>query len=213
MASVGIMGGTFNPIHNGHIEIAKAAYQQFHLDEVWFMPNHIPAHKSNEALIHGTHRLEMVKLAIKNYPYFTVSDYELRREGKTYTYETITALLKEYPMHTFSFIMGGDSLFYFDKWVHPEIIIANTRILSASRSEYRQDEIRQQIIKLREDFQSQNFELISCEELPCSSSGIRTEISNLSCEGKLVSSQALAQRLMIPMEVLSYIIEHKLYQA
>ena len=78
MASIGIMGGTFNPIHIGHTEIAKAAYEQYHLDEIWFMPNHIPVYKSEDAIASGEDRLEMVRLAIMDIPYCRASDFELR---------------------------------------------------------------------------------------------------------------------------------------
>jgi len=92
MSSIGIMGGTFNPIHMGHIEIAKSAYEQYHLDEVWFMPNHIPAYKSEDAIVSGEERLDMVRLAIENLPYCKASDFELKREGNTYTIDTLKLL-------------------------------------------------------------------------------------------------------------------------
>ena len=151
MKKIGIMGGTFNPIHAGHIEIADAAYKQFELDEVWFMPNHIPAYKSDKDIISGEHRLNMISLAIKDYSYFKTSDFELKREGKTYSYETFTLLKDEFPDACFYFIMGADSLFYFDKWVHPEIIIDKTDILVASRDENGVNEIRKYCNLLKND--------------------------------------------------------------
>lgn len=212
MAKIGIMGGTFNPIHMGHIQIARAAYEQFQLDEVWFMPNHIPAYKSDHELISGETRLAMVKLAIQEEPYFKVSDFEITREGKTYTYETMELLKQLYPEDEFFFILGADSLYYFDKWVHPEIIVANAIILAACRNNRTAEEMTLEINRLNAIFGKEAIFLIDCPEFPCSSSEIREQIRTLYEYNDL--NDELKEKLtgQVPAPVLAYITEHKLYR-
>lgn len=211
MASIGIMGGTFNPIHFGHLTIAKAAYEQFHLDEVWFMPNHVPAYKSAQALVSGEKRLTMTKLGIQKYPYFKVSDFELQREGKTYTYETMELLKQQYLEDDFFFIMGADSLYYFDKWVHPERIVKNATILVAARNDRTQEEVQERIEEMNIMFGGIYFHLIKCLEVPCSSSEIRKKIGLLGKEGKLSIDLIEKKDFMLPKEVFAFIIEQHLY--
>lgn len=207
MAAIGIMGGTFNPIHLGHIAIARAAYEQFHLNEIWFMPNHIPAYKSNQALVSGEKRLAMIRLAILDYPFFKASDFELNREGKTYTYETLELLTQQFPHHEFYFIMGADSLSYFENWMHPEIIVKNAKILAATRNKKTVAEMHLQIDRLNKMFGGSFFYLIDCPEIPCSSSEIRDKIKN----GDKQPNSQYAQDLMLPNGVLEYIMQYQLY--
>ena len=173
MAKIGIMGGTFNPIHNAHIQIAKAAYEQFNLDEIWFMPNHIPAYKNAKEVISGKIRLRMVQRAIKDFPYFSVSDYEIKRTGKTYTYETLSMLAKDYPEHSFYFIMGADSLFYFEKWKHPEIITKHASVLVAVRDDKGPKEIQDKMDFLNQIYGENTFSPIITPVYTGSSSEIR----------------------------------------
>ena len=207
MAAIGIMGGTFNPIHLGHIAIARAAYEQFHLNEIWFMPNHIPAYKSNQALVSGEKRLAMIRLAIQDYPFFKASDFELNREGKTYTYETLELLTQQFPHHEFYFIMGADSLSYFENWMHPEIIVKNAKILAATRNKKTVAEMHLQIDRLNKMFGGSFFYLIDCPEIPCTSSEIRDKIKN----GDKQPNSQYAQDLMLPNGVLEYIMQYQLY--
>lgn len=215
MAVIGIMGGTFNPIHIGHIEIAQAAFDQYHLDEVWFMPNHIPGYKSNSNLISGEKRLDMVKLAIADIPYFKVSDYELKRLGNTYTAETLALLNMEYPKDSFFFIMGEDSLDNFDQWKNPEIILKYAQILAAPRDNQSLNKIIQRIRELNTIYNGEYFHLIQCENIPCSSSDIRHGLSTLyqsNNEKLLLYTEEKASKLYLPVIVYEYIINHNLYK-
>lgn len=173
MAAIGIMGGTFNPIHIGHTEIAKAAYVQYHLDEIWFMPNHIPAYKSEDKIVSGEDRLKMIQLAIQDLPYCKASDFELKRDGNTYTIDTLKLLKKQYLEHNFYFIMGADSLFSFDKWRDYQKIPNYAIILVAPRDEKSKMDVMVEINKLNECFGKNCFHMIDCKEIPCSSSRIR----------------------------------------
>ncbi|MDO5149626.1 MAG: nicotinate (nicotinamide) nucleotide adenylyltransferase [Oscillospiraceae bacterium] len=210
MLSIGIMGGTFNPIHNGHIEIAKAAYEQYNLDEVWFMPNHIPGYKDKTHLISGEKRLAMVELAIKDYPYFKTSDFELKREGNTYTAETMQLLGKEYPNIHFYFIIGEDSLNYFDKWKEPETILAYSDILVAPRDESSTDSMQKRITELHEMYGNNHFFPIICPKIDCSSSELREKLILIQNEStKLDFKQSIPY---LNQDVFSYIIQNELYK-
>lgn len=208
MARIGIMGGTFNPIHNGHIGIAKAAFHQFSLDEVWFMPNHIPAYKSDSELISGKDRLAMVRLAVRDFPEFKACELELKREGKTYTYQTMELLSAKYPEHRFFFILGADSLYYFDKWKHPEVIVEHAVILAACRNDRTPEEMKKEIQRLNRLFGRETFFLIDCPELTCSSSEIRKKFCSLQ-ENAYPAKELF--REILPETVREYIIAHQLY--
>lgn len=213
MSVIGIIGGTFNPIHSGHIAIAKAAYKQYHLDEVWFMPNHIPGYKEHEELLDGQTRLDMVKLAIEGYPYLKPSDYELHRLGRTYTAETMRCLAKDYPDVRFYFIIGADSLETFDKWREPEVILAHAKILAASRGSISDEAMSRRINILHEIFGNGHFYRIEGEILDCSSSEIREKLEHLDLDGLSGERlKALAAQLYLHPEVLRYIAVKHLYR-
>ncbi|WNQ13410.1 nicotinate-nucleotide adenylyltransferase [Paenibacillus aurantius] len=113
---VGIMGGTFDPIHLGHLLAAERAREQAGLDEVWFMPAHVPPHKAHAPKADAEARWEMVVRATKSHAAFQAVDFELRRGGTSYTIDTITELRKTYPDHQFFYIIGGDMVMYLPKW-------------------------------------------------------------------------------------------------
>ncbi len=208
MSKIGIMGGTFNPIHIGHIEIAKTAYQQYQLDEIWFMPNHIPAYKEENAIVSGEDRLEMVRLAICDIPYCRASDFELEREGNTYTIDTLKLLCEQYPQHEFYFIMGADSLFSFDKWRKYQEIPNYSTILVAPRDEKTNSDVLDKIAAWNQFFQKECFSIINCREIPCSSSEIRKYFQNK----KDIELQNCGEKeLYLSDAVYHYIVKNNLY--
>lgn len=208
MAFIGIMGGTFNPIHIGHTEIAKSAYEQYHLDEIWFMPNHIPAYKAGDVIVSGEHRLEMVRLAIQNIPYCKVSDFELKREGNTYTIDTLKLLKQQYPEHTFYFIMGADSLFCFNKWRNYEEIPEYAVLLVAPRDEKSKAHVISKIQAYNDYFGKICFRLIDCKEIPCSSSEIR---ESFQIEKKDLRNKYGGSCSFLSQSVYDYILSRELY--
>lgn len=108
---IGIMGGTFNPIHKGHTGIARCAYEQSDIDEILFMPSGTPAYKDNSPIVSATDRCNMVKLAIKPFDYMSLSTIETDRPGNTYTADTLAQIYDSYKK--IYFIIGADSLFIF----------------------------------------------------------------------------------------------------
>ena len=133
MEKIGIMGGTFNPIHLSHIMIAGRALEHLGLDKVLFMPSILPAHKDNDELVSETDRNNMIKEAIKGYPKFEFSDFEMHRDGYTYTADTLEHLTHENPDVRYYFILGGDSLATFEKWHRPESILERCALVCAPR--------------------------------------------------------------------------------
>jgi nicotinate-nucleotide adenylyltransferase len=123
MANIGIFGGTFNPIHKGHLKIAKIAAKRFNLKKVFFIVAKIPPHKSEENLISPLERLAMVKLAIKNIQNFQVDDFEIRRNRTSYSYFTLRHYRKLFPNDKLYFIMGEDEFKTIKKWYKSEKII------------------------------------------------------------------------------------------
>lgn len=197
---IGIMGGTFDPIHNGHLMIAEYAYRQYGLDEIWFLPNGNPPHKDNPDITRAKERVEMIKLAIRPFPYFRLNTYESDRKEKSYSYQTLEYFRKNYPEHEFSFIIGADSLLKIETWVHPEKIIRCMTILAACRDDMDSPrEMYQQIHYLNEKYQG-DIRFLQTPLLAVSSYEIREKIR----KGQL-------EQLELPESVFTYILEKELY--
>ena len=147
---IGIMGGTFDPIHNGHLYIAKRAKKEFSLDKVIFIPTGVSYMKTGVSK--AEHRYEMVRLAVKDNPDFEISDLEVFRGGNTYTFETIGELKKEYPDAKLYFIIGTDTLFMLEKWKNYEYIFDNVTILVADRTGENQNRQRDKADELKKKY-------------------------------------------------------------
>lgn len=135
MSKIGILGGTFNPIHNGHLMLAEYCKKELGLDKIILIPTYTPPHKTDNELVSETHRLNMCRLACKDLQDYIVFDIEIQRKGKSYTYQTITSLKEIYPNDTLYFIMGADMFLTLDKWKNPEIIFRNAVIAAIPRNE------------------------------------------------------------------------------
>lgn len=185
MKQIGLMGGTFNPIHNAHLAMAAAALEQMSLDEIWFMPSKNPPHKSSRDIVSEDLRSDMIRLAIQGAPQYIFSDFELRHEGTTYTAETLKRLQQEYPADRFYFLMGGDSFFQLETWYHPEQIMKLTTILAFSRNGETDRQMQVRADELAHRYEA-NIRLLSMEEMPVSSSLIRDRVQNGQPVGALV---------------------------
>lgn len=135
MSRIGIMGGTFNPIHQGHIMLAQKSHEQFQLDKILVIPNKLPTYKDTDELLDSDYRSKMVQLAIRDFPYMEFSDMELRRTGATYTVDTLETLKKSCPEDEFFFILGGDSLVHLHEWRSYQKILTLSAILCAKRED------------------------------------------------------------------------------
>ncbi len=196
---IGIMGGTFDPIHIGHLLLGEFAYEQFKLDEIWFLPNGTPPHKETESI--GTdfkHRAAMVQAAIYDTPYFKLSLQE-SKEGVHYTYQTLYEFKERYPHHEFYFILGADSLFSIETWMHFKEIFPSCIILAAMRDDKDITDMEHQINYLTTRYDA-DIRVLRAPLLEISSTAIRKRILN---------NQTV--RYMVPNSVVQYIDNHKLY--
>ena len=119
---LGIFGGSFDPVHFGHLLLAEYCREQARLDEVWFLPAAVPPHKQGRELTPDKHRVEMLRLAIGGHESFLLRTDEIDRGGVNYTYETLERFHKERPDNELFFLMGGDSLQDLPRWRKPERI-------------------------------------------------------------------------------------------
>lgn len=133
---VGIMGGTFNPPHLGHLIMAKEVQEQLQLDKVLFMPDNLPPHIDKKEAIDSKYRLKMVELSIADEDKFYLEDLEIRRGGVSYTYDTIKELNKLYPDVEFYFIIGGDMVEYLPKWYKIDELVKMVQFVSVERKGY-----------------------------------------------------------------------------
>ena len=138
---IGIMGGTFNPIHYGHLLLAESAREVFELDKVLFIPSGDSYMKDTSVIVDGETRLQMIELAIADNPYFEISRMELDRTGPTYTRDTLAALQKQNKGDSYFLIMGADSLLMLESWKDPEFILQNCTIVVAVRGTGTADKI------------------------------------------------------------------------
>ena len=150
---IGIMGGTFDPIHIGHLILGETAYEQFALDKVLFMPSGNPPHKTHrEGRAADEQRTEMVALAIEDNPHFVLSLEEMNPDGYSYTYRTLERLNAENPDTQFYFIIGADSLCNFDNWMEPGRIAKAANIVVATRNHMDNSELDAKIDELTQKY-------------------------------------------------------------
>ena len=132
MGAVGIYGGTFDPIHHGHLITAQAVLEQRNLGKILFIPCNISPHKMDEKSTQAFHRLEMIKLAVMDRPSFEVSDYEIKKEGISFTYDTLLEMKKYFS--ELELIIGYDNIIKFDTWKEPEEILRLAKLVVLKRS-------------------------------------------------------------------------------
>jgi nicotinate-nucleotide adenylyltransferase len=133
---IGILGGTFNPIHYGHLAAASDVRERLKLDLVLFIPSFLPPHKQEEGLPSATQRLEMVRLAVSGNPGFAVSDIEVSRGGRSYTIDTVEALDSSFPNAKLFFITGLDSFLDIPTWHRWETLLKKCFFVVISRPGY-----------------------------------------------------------------------------
>ncbi len=194
---VGIFGGSFNPLHNGHLHLAKSVHDALQLDEVWLVPTKQPPHKSAHAYAPAEDRLAMCLLAAEEYPWLCVKDYELRQDTVSYSYYTVTHFAKEYPDTEFFLLVGGDMLSTFTQWYRWEDILQYTALAGIAR----EDGEYEQLLSCAEQLgQYGKIHLVNVESFAVSSTKIREMVQkrqNYSC--------------YLPEKIVQYIMKRNLY--
>lgn len=187
---VGILGGTFNPIHIGHLAVAQMAMDKFSLDKVVFVPTHLPPHKKIANLASAAHRYQMVRIAIEDNPAFMISDYEIKKGGKSYSVETIRHFRTIYPAGTkFFFIIGSDNLAELSSWKEIEQIVGMVSFVVVNRPGF-------------EDVQCPiRHQHLSMPGMDISSSYLRRGV----VQGKSI-------KYLVPEKVFRYIEKHNLFK-
>jgi nicotinate-nucleotide adenylyltransferase len=200
MKKVGIMGGTFDPIHIGHLILGENAYQQLGLDRVVFMPSGNPPHKRDrEGRASDEQRMDMVKLAIASNRHFKFSSMEMNEDGYSYTYLTLEKLNEKHPDTRYYFIIGADSLFDFKGWRNPQRICDACTLVVATRNHTSDEELDKAIEDVRQTFGADIVKL-NTENIDVSSHQLRDWIA----AGKTVKYYA-------PDEVINYIKSYHVY--
>ncbi len=193
---IGIYGGAFNPVHKGHVKFAEEVKTKADLDKIIIMPSGVSPHKSSGGLIDSVHRLEMCRLAFEGEDYI-ISDLEIRREGKSYTVDTVTELKKIYPDDELYLIMGSDMLLCFHKWYRYEDILSAATICATTR----QGDISTcELKKYSCEVLGKETLIIDFEPFECSSTKVRSS---------LLSGEDATD--LVPEKVLGYIKENALY--
>lgn len=195
---MGIMGGTFNPIHLGHLMIAEEARQTFHLDKILFVPSYVTPNKQVSGAT-AVQRLEMTRLAVADNPCFAVSDIEIKRQGRSYTVDTLREIKKLYgPSYILYFISGTDTIQDLPNWHRPEEILSLCQFVGATRPDGSQS--IGQVIDHFGDLGKHILKL-TVPTMQISSTELRRRIAN----GQSV-------RYMMPPAVVEYIRKNGVYQ-
>lgn len=196
---IGLFGGSFNPVHNGHINIAKRYIEHLQLDKILFIPTALPPHKTSAHLIDGSHRINMLNLAFADLDNMQVSDIEFTLKEKSYTFNTVTLLKQLYPDDDFYLIIGSDQFFNFKSWYKYQELLEMVTLCTASRIESEYDRLVH-FAKNDDVISKCKYIISSFPVVEVSSSQIRAMIKNGECISHLV-----------PNSVDNYIKDNNLY--
>src|SRR5690606_31018607 len=191
---IGLFFGSFNPIHIGHLILANYITEHSDMDELWFVVSPQNPFKEKKSLLKDTNRLDMVQLAIQNYPKMRASNVEFSLPQPSYTIDTLAHLKEQYPQYSFALIMGEDNLKSLHKWKNAEKLMNDYQIIVYPRVSNGDEEKQHQ-------FQHENISLIQAPVIEISA----TEIRNMIKQGKNV-------RPMLPPEVFEYLDGSSLYK-
>ena len=198
---IGVFGGSFNPVHHGHLILAQDILESFELDLLLFVPCGVPPHKDPRQLAPGPHRLAMLQLVTEADPRFDVSAHELERESRAYTFDTLNDLQEAFPGATLSFVIGGDTLPELHTWYRIEALLSRYRIISLVRPGFGRDELEAMDFHLAEGRKEALMDhLLLGHRVDISSSDIRMRLA-----------EGMSIRYLVPAEIEMYICEHGLY--
>ena len=201
MEKIGLLGGSFNPVHPGHLLLAESARDQYGLDKVLFIPAGNNPFKEMDKEIDRRHRLKMVELATRSNPYFEVLSIEIDRPGMTYTVDTIEQIKQTYPESAFYFITGADIMFEITLWKGAPELLASVNFITTFRPGYSHNKLDARIEELQEIYGARIYKLFT-SEMDIASSDIRGRVKN-----------GYSIKYLLPETVEQYIIENQLYLA
>ncbi len=196
---IGVFGGTFNPVHNGHIHLAELYHKELGLDKIIVIPTNIPPHKAADNVVSSFDRVNMLKLAFEDHSFVEISDIELNMSGKSYTVNTISSLKKIYPSDELYLIVGGDMFLCFEGWREYKKILSMCTLCTAPREIGEFNALKEYQKKI--DPENKNTIILDAEVLVLSSSEIREKIKNSAVLNDL-----------LPEKVLEYINQKGLYK-
>ena len=200
---IALFGGSFDPIHLGHLIIARSVAEQLEIDQVIFLPSATPPHKAADDLLAAEHRCEMVKLAIAEEPIFALSDFDLAREGPSYTIETVAHFRQEFgPATVLHWIIGADSLPELPTWYRAGDLVESCHVVTAARPGWE----RIDFDALRPQFSEEQIATLRANmvETP------RIDISATDIRRRVRADKSI--RYLVPESVRQYILEHGLYR-
>ncbi|MCL6448460.1 MAG: nicotinate-nucleotide adenylyltransferase [Armatimonadetes bacterium] len=197
---IGIMGGTFDPIHYGHLVAAEEARWQFGLEKVIFIPAGHPPHKVSRKISEARHRLAMTRLAIESNPFFAASAIEIERPGLSYTINTVRDMRNTYPLTDIYFITGADAVLEILSWKHIDELLDQCCFIAAKRPGYRLGRLKTKLPGLRKE-QLKRITVIEVPALAISSTDIRQRVQT----GRPI-------KYLLPEAVEKYIREQGLYR-
>ena len=198
---IGILGGTFNPLHMGHLILAATAQELFELSKVIFIPCACPPHKDGTPVVAGQQRLDMVAAAIEDSLSFEVSDLEIERGGRSYAVDTVRELCAQYPAAQLFFIIGSDSLKELYQWKDIYDLLPLCEFVTFSRPGHELDNIGLSDLGLADPWPARLLQRVR--------RGRHIEISSSEIRGRV--AEGLAIRYLVPPAVDMYIAEHSLY--
>lgn len=189
--AIGLYGGSFDPIHFGHLITTQVVLEKRNLEKVIFMPSHISPLKQDSEVIEDFHRLEMVKLAISQFPQFLASDLEINKKNVSYTFDTLTELIKQHS--DIELIIGFDNLVVFEKWRNPDEIFQMCKVIVMKRHSDNLEVGRNKYFEKAIFAETPNIEISSTE--------IRNRVKN-----------KLPINFLVPQSVSEYIYQNELYR-
>ncbi|MGI6562182.1 MAG: nicotinate-nucleotide adenylyltransferase [Clostridia bacterium] len=198
---IAVIGGSFNPVHNGHIAIGEAVERALSPDKILFIPSYIHADKGKAQGASPEDRFFMLQLALEGRSGWEVSDIEYKREETSYTVHTMEKLTKMYENTEFHFVCGADIMYTIHTWREPYRLFQLCKFAVVQRPGYTTEEFLEQVDRVRKEYDG-HIKVIECDQLDISSSDIRQRLSR----GADVAG-------MLPERVLEYIKEKGLYKA
>ena len=196
---IGIYGGTFDPVHLGHLLLAETCREQCRLDRVIFIPAGVPPHKQGRELTAGPLRANMLEFALAGCPEFSVDRSEIKRSGPSYTVETLRNLRQNYPTDELFFLMGADSLVEFPQWKDPREIATLAGLIVVNRGTQAPPELESLVPELGAEAVAR-IQLVTMPGIEITASDQRSR-----------SQQGHSLRYLTPRAVERFIIEHKVY--